>query len=260
MEQGCLIAGGSAGRSVLRRRCTLVLPALVATLALLCAGAGSAFANAPNPTSIKVDSAVAHGSEVTVTVSGTWTWLVPNGAQQDCNDSRIGVGYAVGWGDNTANPLKSKHAGEPTIYVGSASDDWVHSVTQGTQCVAGPFKKGPATLEESMLGETPEAMLGGFGPQGISTGASTAIPTNADAERWVSSCGPTAQIAYGRGHDRQQRPERTRKRLPERHLGPDLAHVHHAGPAHDLPGDVRPARQRSWPAGAERQGNHRGRH
>ena len=163
-----------------------------AALALYGTSATAALANSPNPTSVHIDSYSVSGSNVTVTVSGTWTWQVPNGAQQDCNDSRIGVGYAVSWGDNAANPLKSMK-GEPTIDVGTASDDWVHSVTEGTQTVAGPFKKGPVTLEESMLGQTPEAMLDGFGAQGISTGASTAIPTNVDAERWVSNCGPTAQ-------------------------------------------------------------------
>ena len=55
-----------------------------------------------------------NGSNLTVTVSGTWTWdkRVPTGSQLDCNDTRIGVGYAVGWGDNTANPLKPKNSSE----------------------------------------------------------------------------------------------------------------------------------------------------
>ena len=182
----CDPAGGSRGRP------WRMLVALAAALACSIASAAPAFANAPNPTSVSVSGYTVHGSEVTVTVSGTWTWNVPNGAQRDCNDSRIGVGYAVSWGDNTANPLKQQH-NEPIIYVGTATDDWVHSVTEGKQTVAGPFKKGPVTLEEAMLGETPEAAADGFGPQGISTGASEAIPTKQDAERWVSNCGPTAQ-------------------------------------------------------------------
>ena len=45
--------------------------------------AASAFANAPNPTSIRIDSETSSGGNLTVTVSGTWTWdqRVPTGAQ-----------------------------------------------------------------------------------------------------------------------------------------------------------------------------------
>ncbi len=156
--------------------------------------AASAFANAPNPTSIRIDSETSSGGNLTVTVSGTWTWdqRVPTGTQLDCNDSRIGVGYSVSWGDSQANPLKPQNSSS-LLYVGSSSDDWVHSVTEGSQSVDGPFKSGPATLAESMLGETPDAVLNGFGPQGISTGSSAAVPSKEDAEHWVSNCGPTAQ-------------------------------------------------------------------
>ena len=173
-------------------RASRLIAAVISILVLAAMSAGSAFANAPNPSSIKVESVVAHGSSTTVTVSGTWTWNVPNGAQKDCNDSRIGVGYAVSWGDNNANPLR-KQGNEPTIYVGTPTDNWVHSVTQGTIKVAGPFKSGGGLVEESMLGETPEAMLYGYGSQGISTGAVSAVPTNEDAAHWYSNCGPTAQ-------------------------------------------------------------------
>ena len=62
----------------------------------------------------------------------------------------------------------------------------MHSVTEGTQTVDGPFKPSPSKVTESMLGETPDAVLNGFGQQGISTGASTATPTKADAEHWFS--------------------------------------------------------------------------
>src|SRR5689334_17385654 len=84
--------------------------ALLAVLALAAFGAlaASASANSPNPTSAVVNSETFSGSSTTVTISGTWTWdeRVPNGPQKDCNDSRIGVGYAIGWGDNTLHPLK----------------------------------------------------------------------------------------------------------------------------------------------------------
>jgi acyl-CoA hydrolase len=171
------------------------LGAFAALLAsAFCVFAAPASANSPNPTSIVVNSVKVSGNSETVTVSGTWTWdeRVPNGPQKDCNDSRIGVGYAVIWGDNTANPLKVQGTNE-LVYVGDANDNWVHSVTQGTQTVDGPFKPAPGTVTESMLGETEDATINGFGPQGISTGATDAVPTKADAEKWFSNCGPTAQ-------------------------------------------------------------------
>ena len=207
---------------------------LCALLGLLVVGAlsaASAFANAPNPTSIKVDGYSVKGSEVDITISGTWTWNVPNGAQKDCNDSRIGVGYAVDWGDNTANgPLTVKGTTEK-IYVGTATDNWVHSVTVGTQTVDGPFKKGPATLEESMLGETPEGMLFGFGDeQGISTGASSAVPTEADASHWFSNCGPTKQSEVNGQKIGNSDPGAPEEGFPSGTWGP-ISHVYKgAGP------------------------------
>src|ERR1700693_4116444 len=98
-DHGSRSAGGRRGILV---RTLLFASVCVTALAALSA---TAFANSPNPTSIVLDGPpVVNGGNVTVTVSGTWTWdkSVPNGAQADCNDSRIGVGYAVGWGDNTA--------------------------------------------------------------------------------------------------------------------------------------------------------------
>jgi hypothetical protein len=187
---------GSARRPEARRpltsRSIVGRGLLLAVIAgsLLAAFCSAALANAPNPTSVVVDSVTKSGSNTTVTISGTWTWdkRVPSGAQIDCNDSRIGVGYSVIWGDNTVNPLKVQKSTE-IVYVGDALDNWVHSVTEGRQTVDGPFKPTPHTVEEAMLGETPEH----FGMQGISTGATTAIPTKADAEKWVSNCGPTQQ-------------------------------------------------------------------
>ncbi len=206
-----------------------LLGALLALLVVGALSAASAFANAPNPTSIKVDGYSVKGSEVEITISGTWTWNVPNGAQKDCNDSRIGVGYSVAWGDNTANPLKVQ-GGNELIYVGTATDNWVHSVTEGTQTVAGPFKKGPAMVEESMLGETPEGMLYGFGPQGISTGATAAVPTKQDAERWVSNCGPTQQSKVNGQTIGNSNPAEPEQGFPSGTWGP-ISHVYKgAGP------------------------------
>ena len=185
---GALAAVVAARLAKPARRFALLAVLLLGTFAALTA---SAFANAPNPTAIVIEKDVVHGTETTVTVSGTWAWGedVPSGGQKDCNDTRVGVGYAVDWGDNTTNPLE-KQGSEPIVYVGDAKDDWVHSVTEGKdQVVDGPFKKSPETLVESMEGETPEK----FGEQGISTGASTAVPTAKDAEHWFSNCGPTKQ-------------------------------------------------------------------
>jgi hypothetical protein len=185
----CVPQRGRARRTT--RSAGLLAVALVTALA---AAGGTAWANAPNPTSVQVVSESSSAGKLTVTVAGTWTWdkRVPNGPQQDCNDSRIGVGYAVSWGDNTAHPLKPHNTTE-LIFVGDANDNWVHSVTAGRQTVPGPFKPTPVQIEEEMFGETLDAVLNGFGPQGISNGASDASPTNTEAQHWVSNCGPTAQ-------------------------------------------------------------------
>jgi hypothetical protein len=211
------------------------LGAFAALLAsALCVFAAPASANAPNPTSIVVDSVKVSGTSETVTVSGTWTWdeRVPTGSQKDCNDSRIGVGYAMIWGDNTANELKVQNTNE-IVYVGDSSDNWVHSVTEGAQTVAGPFKKGPATLEESMLGETPEALANGFGPQGISTGATGATPTKADAEKWVSNCGPTAQSVVNGQTIGNSKPSEPQNGFPNGTWGP-ISHTYSTTAAHRI--------------------------
>jgi uncharacterized repeat protein (TIGR01451 family) len=186
----------------------------------------SASANSPNPTSVVVNSETFSGSATTVTISGTWTWdeRVPNGPQKDCNDSRIGVGYAIGWGDNTANPLKPKNSTE-IIYVGDAEDDWVHSVTQGTQTVDGPFKPTPSKVTESMLGETLDAHNHGFGPQGISPGTPTARPTKAQAEHWVSNCGPTAQSVVNGQTVGNSKPTEPQNGFPNGTWGP-ISHTY----------------------------------
>jgi uncharacterized repeat protein (TIGR01451 family) len=214
----------------------------------LAATAATAFANAPNPTSVQVinEQPGPGGNGVTVTIAGTWTWdqAVPSGGQKDCNDSRIGVGYAVDWGDNAANkPLPGPNGAK--IYPGDAQDDWVHSVSEGmgdgtdqatggnleepgsssndgsNLIVDGPFnsKPGPGgpggpggggttlpetggKVTESMTGMTADAVDNDFGAnpfapytdsgeQGISDGSSDAVPTNSDAAKWYSNCGPT---------------------------------------------------------------------
>lgn len=183
--------------------------ALLASLVGLAAIASPALANAPQPTSINVDSEVASGNAVTITISGTWTWdtRVPNGPQQDCNDSRVGVGYAVDWGDNTANPLPGPN--NTTVYVGDAADNWVHSVSESPWSLTsssgganmtfdGPFKPSSSTVTENMTGETADAVANGFGPQGIPDGVTSASPGQNGTYDWFSNCGPTAQSTlYG---------------------------------------------------------------
>src|ERR1700740_317806 len=118
-----------AGEPRSRGRFVLLAAMVLATFGAL---ATSASANSPNPTSVVVNSETFSGSATTVTISGTWTWdeRVPNGPQKDCNDSRIGVGYSISWGDNTLHPLKVQGTNE-LLYVGDAEDNWGHSVTQG---------------------------------------------------------------------------------------------------------------------------------
>ncbi len=181
---------------------------LLGGLLVLGAAATAALANAPQPTSVHVDSEVRNGNSVTITISGTYTWdqRVPTGPQKDCNDQRAGVGYGIDWGDNTANPLKT---GNTTIYVGDANDNWVHSVSESpwsktpssggaTMTFDGPFKNGPSTVTEDMTGVTADAAANGFGPQGIPDGVTSAAPVQGSKYQWFSNCGPTAQSTlYG---------------------------------------------------------------
>ena len=71
---------------------------------------------------------------------------------------------------------------------------------------------------------------------------------------------PHGAIGREWADDRQQQPQRTDEGLPQRHLGADHAHVHHARPAQDLPRYVRPARQQSRSPRSQRERNHGRRH
>lgn len=185
--------------------------ALMGAVVVMGLTASAALANAPQPTSLHVDSEVRNGSSVTVTISGTWTWdqRVPTGPQSDCNDQRAGVGYAIDWGDNAANPLKAQN--NTILYVGDAGDNWVHSVSESPWSLTpstgganmtfdGPFKNQPPnyTVNENMTGETADAIANGFGPQGIPNGTTSASPVKNAKYQWLSNCGPTAQSTlYG---------------------------------------------------------------
>jgi len=78
-----------------------------ATIALAAFAAG-AFANAPNPTgaTATVSDPINPQGNVTVTVSGTWSWEAPASPtpQTDCG-GRYGVGWNIDWwGINSVNP------------------------------------------------------------------------------------------------------------------------------------------------------------
>lgn len=181
------------------RHSSVGMAALASGLLGLGALAAPALANAPQPTAIHIDSNVVNpNGTMTVTVSGTWTWdqRVPTGPQKDCNDQRSGVGFNMSWGDNTANPLKT---GNTIIYVGDPNDNWVHSVSEdpatggANMTFDGPFKPSPSTVTENMTGETADAAINGFGPQGIPDGVASAAPDKSQKYQWFSNCGPTAQ-------------------------------------------------------------------
>jgi uncharacterized repeat protein (TIGR01451 family) len=95
----------------------------LAALLLSIAGiitAGPAFANAANPLPTTTGNAtVAPNGDVTVTVSGTWSWL-----SQTCT-GRFGTGWAVAWGDpnEPGNPVPTTN---PVLLVGTPTDNTVH--------------------------------------------------------------------------------------------------------------------------------------
>lgn len=209
---------------------------LTLTALVFAAVSASALANAPNPTSTRVDNVVhnANGS-VTVTISGTWNWDATNGAQTDCNDQRIGVGYAVSWGDNQDNAIAAK-GNSPAVYVGDAQDNWVHSVSQDRESKTassggvnmtfdGPFKSGSGTVTETMSGQTPDAAANGFGPQGISSGASSASPSSTDASHWYSNCGPTQQSVVNGVTIGNSNPSNPTQGIPAGQWGP-ISHTY----------------------------------
>jgi uncharacterized repeat protein (TIGR01451 family) len=107
----------------------LGIVALVAAGAVF-ATAVSASADSPNPGATQTGTAVLNGDgSITVTVTASWVW-----DNKSCDEIVTEVkapdkipGYAVSWGDNTANEL-----GSTGIFVGDASDNAVH--TPGTSC------------------------------------------------------------------------------------------------------------------------------
>jgi len=83
----------------------------------------SASADSPNPSNVQTGTAVVNpDGTITVNVTASWVW-----SNKKCTDITKAIpGFAVAWGDNTANQL-----GSYDIYVGDASDNAVHV---GTSC------------------------------------------------------------------------------------------------------------------------------
>jgi hypothetical protein len=130
-----------------------------------------AFANAPNPGQTTVDQVTVNpdGSR-TVTVSGTWTWA----SDPNCATDRDGIGYQIDWFDNQANQIGQANDPDGVLYVGTATDDIVHSdeVLGGSAAFGNAFWDG-----------VPSSYL--------SHNASNPAPTQTDASNWVSQCANT---------------------------------------------------------------------
>jgi uncharacterized membrane protein len=136
-----------------RKRFAALFTALAA-LGLVLAGlitAGPASANAANPLPTTTGSAtVAPNGDITVTVSGTWSWL-----SQTCT-GRFGTGWAVAWGDPNApgNPVPTTN---PKLLVGTPTDNTVHYnviAPLGT-CDANNHPTGPWTDSHTYKAGTP---------------------------------------------------------------------------------------------------------
>jgi hypothetical protein len=84
----------------------------------------SAGADSPNPgTNNGGTGQVNVDGTITVTVHGSWVWN-----KKDCPDNGKVAGWAVSWGDNTANPLADDATVPPSgVYVGDESDNLVHT-------------------------------------------------------------------------------------------------------------------------------------
>jgi hypothetical protein len=106
--------------------------ARTAVLGLLVGGgiamsAISAGADSPNPGSNNGGTGVTNADgSITVTVHGSWVWT-----GKSCDEKKI-PGWAVDWGDNTANPLFDGSPPGNGVYVGDANDNTVHVDTTYT--------------------------------------------------------------------------------------------------------------------------------
>src|SRR5581483_4219819 len=138
--------------SVRRRLAALIT--VLAALGLTIAGiitAGPASANAANPLPTTTGSAsVAPNGDITVTVSGTWSWV-----SQTCT-GRFGTGWAVAWGDPNApgNPVTK---GATTLLVGTPTDNTVHYnvLTPLGTCDANNHPTGPWSDSHTYAAGTP---------------------------------------------------------------------------------------------------------
>ena len=167
------------------RRVEGLLRSLVAlgTVGCILGFAAPALANAPNPIpgTTKVDGVSIANNQYTVTVEGQWNWVT----QTSCPTARNGVGYNVAWFDpgDTANPIGGNNSPNGVIYVGSSTDNMVHSIeTLGGSSVIG------------------NAFYDGLPSSYLTHNTVDSTPTKTDANNWVSNCNnvdPSTKVSSG---------------------------------------------------------------
>ena len=142
------------------------------TAVLMLAFAVPAFANAPNPiagTTHVVSFSVSPSGARTVSVAGQWEFS----QQANCPSSRDGIGYNVAWFDptDTSNAIGATNSPDGIIYVGSSTDNIVHSLDN----------LDPGNTDPTMPG-VPASYL--------SHNTSSSAPTSTDVANWKSNCYP----------------------------------------------------------------------
>ena len=113
-----------------RRRATRALVGVAVGVAFVLGTAGSASADAPDPSATPnaMQTTVTHNADGTNTVSASGTWQWPTHTT-DCNVARYAAGWAMAWGDpNDAGYLLAGTSGASAVYVGSrnSTDNAVH--------------------------------------------------------------------------------------------------------------------------------------
>lgn len=125
------MTAAKAARGRIRRLVARIgVVGLIASGAVL-ATAVSASADSPNPSNVQSGTAVMNpDGTITVTVTTSWVWSNKKCSQVDQGTTGGALpGYAVAWGDNTANSIGT---GAFQTYVGDAQDNAVH--IPGTSC------------------------------------------------------------------------------------------------------------------------------
>ena len=164
---------------------------LVIAIAALGAWAAPALADAPDPIPSQTElSAPIHtnaNGSFTVTVDGAWQWTTHH---SDCNNDRSGVGYAIAWND-PSDPGNFVGKNGLSAQVGTTAGNTlgpdVASVLVNGKTIrlnANPMDGNLA--HAAMPGNDP-----GLGPTTVTynVAANGGIPTQTDANNWISSCG-----------------------------------------------------------------------